>query len=135
MKNVLNDKSSGSFVRSVVFGIIAGYVSLALLLVICAVLLLLADTGDVAIGVAATVILVIAGLVCGLVSAKKLGSKALIIGLLSGLCFYLTVSVVSLLVSGGGVSSLFLIRLLLTTSSAGIGGFLSATKKKTKSFI
>lgn len=135
MKSFVNSKSSGGFIHAVVLGTVMGYITVFVMLAVFALVLMLSDSGDGASGIFATVSLALSGLFCGLTAAKKLGSKALIVGLAAGTLFYISVAVISVAVTKSGFSSLFLVRFLLTAAMSGLGSFLSTVKKKRKNII
>lgn len=64
----------------------------------------------------------------GYISSKLCKSKGLINGVLTGLFIFIIVMLVSLLVSGGSVTLMSFIRLIITLSAASIGGILGVNK-------
>lgn len=135
MKNNVNSKNQGAMIKAVLFGVIAGYIALFFVLIVSSFILLSFQLENNALNIISTAVLAVSGVVCGFVSAKKAGIKILITGLFAGILYYLSVAVVSLLVAGGGISSLFIIRLILTTTMSGLGAFLSVANNKSKSII
>ncbi len=120
---------------SALFGVILGFVCLLLLTVLSAFIISILKLGTDVSGVIAVVLLGLSALVCGYSSAKKLKSRALIIGAAAGCFFYLTVAVISAAVTKSGFSSVFLLRLLICFLSSEVGAFLSTLKRSKNKFI
>lgn len=129
-----NEKNAG-LVPAVCAGIIIGYTVLISALLISAVIMAAAKMTSGAAVTMATVSLAAAGLAAGFASSKKFGSRAVVIGTLTGSVFYLTVAVISLIITGGGLSSLFILRLCLTVAAALAGSILSTVRKSGKNMI
>lgn len=124
-----------SFMLAVLFGIILGFLCLLLLTLIMAFFLsALKLSGNIS-GILAIVILSISAFICGFSAAKKLKSKVLIIGVVAGTLFYLTVAVVSAAVTKNGFTGVFILRLVISFLTAEIGAFLSTVKKSKSKFI
>jgi putative membrane protein (TIGR04086 family) len=135
MKFILSNNAKQSFAISMGIGIAVGYIVLFLMLMLSALLLVLTDMPDGTAVVLSTVSLALAGFLCGLVSSKILGSKALIVGLLSGFVFYVTVALISAVVTKGEFTSLFILRLILATAMSGVGSVVGAFRKSNKHII
>lgn len=134
MDKKYSEKNAG-LVPAVCAGIIIGYTVLISALLISAVIMAAAKLTSGAAVTMATVSLAAAGFVAGFASSKKFGSRAVIIGTLTGSVFYLTVAVISLIITGGGVSSLFVLRMCLTIAAALVGSIFGAVRKSSKNMI
>ncbi len=135
MKYQIGSNGSNKFLLSLLFGIVMGFASLFVILLLFSLITTLADLGDVAISVLSTVAIVISSFICGFLSAKRLGSKALIIGVVSGFVFYITVAIISLITTKDSFSSLFLIRLALSVVMSAVGAIVATQKKSNKNII
>ncbi len=110
---------------SAVFGIAVGFLLLLVLTVLSALLMTAASLSGSTARVFSVIILGISALVCGFASAKKLKSKALIIGAVSGLLMYILIAVISAAVTKEGFTSVFAVRLLISVAASSVGAFLS----------
>ena len=124
-----------SFLMSALFGIILGFASLFVLTLLSALILSLFKVSGNASGIIAVIILGVSSLICGYFAAKKLKSKALIIGAAAGALFYLTVAVISAAVTKSGFTSVFLLRLLICFLTSEVGAFLTTVRRNKSKFI
>ena len=118
-----------SFLMSTLFGVILGFLSLLVLTLVSAFILSVLKVSGSASGIIAVIILGVSSLICGYFAAKKLQSKALIIGAAAGALFYLTVAVISAAITKQGFSSVFLLRILICFLTSEVGAFLSTVKR------
>lgn len=135
MKLLLSENAKGGFLVSMCLGIAVGYITVFAMLAVSALLLTVADLPDGSAVIMSTVCLSVASLVCGLLASKKLGSHALIIGVLSGFVFYASIAVISSIITKGEFTSLFILRLILASAMSGVGSVLGVFKKSDKSVI
>lgn len=130
-----NGEQKKSFLMSAVFGVIIGFIVLFLLTFLSSIIMSAAKINPDSAKVIAVVILGISGLFGGFASAKKLKSKALIIGAVTGLLFYLTVAVISAAVTKSGFTSVFLLRILICFAASEVGAVLSTVKRNKSKYI
>lgn len=130
-----NGEQKKSFLMSAIFGVIIGFAILFLLTLLLSLIMSAAKISPDAAKVIAVVILGVSGLFSGFASAKKLKSRALVIGAVTGLLFYLTVAVISAAVTKSGFTSVFLLRVLICFAASEIGAVLSTVKRNKSKYI
>ncbi len=130
-----NNIDNNGFMMSTLYGIILGFASLLLLTLFSAFVLAALKLSTNISNVIAVVILALSALLCGYSSAKKLKSRALIIGAAAGTLFYLTIAVISAAVTKSGFSSVFLLRMLICFICSETGAFLSTVKRNKSKYI
>lgn len=133
--NKTYSEKNGGFMLSAGVGVLAGYIALFVLLFISAIIMTAAKLTAGAAVIMATVSLCAAGLLAGVVSSKKYGSRVLVMGAVTGLAFYISVALVSVIITRSGLSSLFIWRLILTVAASSIGSVIGALKQSNKKMI
>ena len=83
----------------------------------------------------ATISVASGSMVAAFYAARKNGSKGYLIGLLVGVITFLVVTVISLVVSGGALSSNTLFRFVIIVISSLIGGILGINLHREKKYI
>lgn len=125
-------QNNSSFLKSAGLGVLAGYISSILLMLFFSILMTFIDISTVAVKVISLVILVVSSFVCGFFASKKLQSKALIIGAGSGLAYYLTLAVVSAIITGGGFTKMFFVKFIIAILLSVIGSILASLNQKSE---
>ena len=83
----------------------------------------------------ATISVAVGSMAAAFYTARKFGSKGYLIGLLVGIITFLAVTVISLIVSGGALSTNTLFRFLIIVISSLIGGILGINLQRDKKYI
>lgn len=135
MKLKTESNSLSKLISSLFIGVLMGFLALFLLLMLFSLIVTLADLTLSVASAFSTVAIVISSFICGFFAAKKLGCKALIIGILSGTVFYLLITIVSLIITKSGLSSIFLLRVSLSIFLSIIGSIFGTRRKSNKSII
>ena len=125
-----NDKLVSIFIKGIVIGII---VNLLLLLVFAAVILL-ADIDRAFAQPFSSIALGVGGFVAAFYSAKKIGGKGYLVGLIIGLLSFITVTLIGLIINKNGLTQASLFRFAISFLSSVIGGIIGVNKKN-KSYI
>ena len=133
--NKTYSEKNGGFMLSAGVGVLEGYIALFVLLFISAIIMTAAKLTAGAAVIMATVSLCAAGLFAGVVSSKKYGSRVLVMGTVTGLAFYISVALISVIITRSGLSSLFVWRLILTVAASSIGSVIGALKQSNKKMI
>ena len=134
MINFKNDDKL-SFGKSLIWGTGFSYLITAILVIISALVITFSDVKVSTVLVIATVVISIASTVGGYMAAKIKGSSPLPVGLATGFVFYITIAVISALVTSASFSELFLLRLILCVVLAGVGAVLKTLKRSNKGYI
>lgn len=129
------NNNSGIFFKSAAFGVLAGYISSVLLMLIFSLILTAADMGSSAATVFSLVTLGASSFICGFVASKLLGSRALIISAAAGAAYYLTLAVISAAVTGGGFTKMFFVKLAIALVLSIAGGIVSTFRKSSKTVV
>ena len=122
-------QNNSSFLKSLALGVLAGYISSILLMLVFSILMTVVDISTGAVKIISLVILIVASFICGFFASKKLQSRAVIIGVTSGLAYYLTLAVISAIVTGGGFTKMFFVKLAIAVVLSIIGGIVGTLKK------
>ncbi len=116
-------------------GVLAGYIALFVLLFISAIIMTAAKLTAGAAVIMATVSL-FARQDCSPVSYhQKIRFARPVMGAVTGLAFYISVALVSVIITRSGLSSLFIWRLILTVAASSIGSVIGALKQSNKKMI
>ena len=122
-------QNNSSFLKSLALGVLAGYISSILLMLVFSILVTVVDISTGAVKIISLVILVISSFICGFFASKKLQVKAIIVGFSSGISYYLTLAVISAIITGGGFTKMFFVKLALAVVFSIIGGIVGTLKK------
>ena len=122
-------QNNSSFLKSLALGVLAGYISSILLMLVFSILMTVVDISTGAVKIISLVILVISSFICGFFASKKLQVKAIIVGFSSGISYYLTLAVISAIITGGGFTKMFFVKLALAVVFSIIGGIVGTLKK------
>lgn len=106
------------------WGLVAGLVTVAVGVAVCAWILTLRDWSEDAAVPMATVCLSLGAAVAGYVAARKKRSQGMMAGGLTGLALFLLMVVVSVFVSGTRFTVVTPVRLLLCLCLSALGGIL-----------
>ena len=122
-------QNNSSFLKSLALGVLAGYISSILLMLVFSILMTIVDISTGAVKIISLVILVISSFICGFFASKKLQVKAIIVGFSSGISYYLTLAVISAIITGGGFTKMFFVKLAIAVVFSIIGGIVGTLKK------
>ena len=126
---MLNNDSKFLF-KSAALGVLIGYVSSVLLMLLFAVLMTLVDFDDGIANTFAIITLAISSFFCGFSSSKILKGRAITVGAISGLVFYISLAVVSAIITGGGFTKLFFVKFAISFLLSVIGGIVAGLNQK-----
>ena len=129
------NNNSHLLIKSVAFGMLAGYLIAAVLMSIAALVMTASDIGDGGAKAMSLAALALSSFVCGFVSTKLLGSKAFVSGLTAGMVYYLSLAVISAIVTGGGFTKMFFIKLVIALTMSITAAILATFKKNEKNWI
>lgn len=135
MKYKTESNDLNKIITSIAVGVIIGLIGLFLILMVFSLIVTVADLNLSVASILSTVSIVASSFICGFFAAKKMGCKALIIGALSGVVFYLLITLVSLIITKNGLSSTFILRASLSVVLACVGAIFGTRKKSNKSII
>ena len=135
MNNYLKGDQKTNFAISAVFGIVIGFAVILCLMLLSSFIMASTGVSAGSAKVITVIILCVSALVCGYSSAKRLKSKVLIIGAVSGALFYFTISVISAAVTKSGFTRVFLVRLIISVIAAAVGAFLSTVSGRKNKYI
>ncbi len=116
-------------------GIILGVLINLLLLLIFAAIILVADIDRAFAQPLSSIALGAGGFFAALYSAKKIGGKGYLVGLLIGLCTFIVVTVIGLVINKGGLTQASLFRFIIVLLSSVIGGIIGVNRGKSKKYI
>ena len=122
-------QNNSSFLKSLALGVLAGYISSILLMLVFSIFMTIVDISTGAVKIISLVILVISSFICGFFASKKLQVKAIIVGFSSGISYYLTLAVISAIITGGGFTKMFFVKLAIAVVFSIIGGIVGTLKK------
>lgn len=130
-KNSSQNIKGLTVLKSVILGVVVTF----LIMLILSLLMLWLDFGDTLSVPFATVSVAAGSLAAAFYAARKNGSKGYLIGLLVGIITFLLVTIISLVVSGGVLSSNTLFRFIIIVISSFIGGILGINIRREKKYI
>lgn len=124
MKNYMNEGNS-KLLRSVIFGIAFGFVSMLILTLIFSFVVASAIPSNGTVKIFSSIIIGVSALVCGFSAAKINKRKILLAGTCSGAALYFLIGIVAMIVTKNAFSGTFLIRMLISVVSSAVGSVLS----------
>ena len=125
-----NETRLSRAVRSVLFGTAAAIVSCTVMLAICAFILSIRDMPHTAVVLLSIACTVVGAFVGSFVSARLMKENGLIVGLVTGVLFYLVVLLVNAVIGIAGTGLFSVSRLVIILITAAIGGILGVNAKK-----
>ena len=121
LKN-LNGSSDNNIYKPIIWGIISGLVSIFVVMILIAFVLTKCDLSESVSLTLATLSIAIGTFLGGFVSAKLFKRRGLFVGLITGLLTFILLVIIALSTTNTGISSLFLIRLVIVAVSSSLGG-------------
>lgn len=134
LKNVSSDntdKLGFIFLKGAVLGVI----TTVLLMLAFAALILVLDIDRAYAQVLSTVSIAAGSFAASLYSAKKIGGKGYLVGLLVGIVAFGVLTVISLIVNKGGLTATTLFRLAIVVLASMIGGIIGVNRGRNKKYI
>lgn len=125
------DKLGLIFLKGVIFGLIT---TLLLMLGFSALILAL-DIDRAYAQVLSTVSVATGCFVASLYSAHKIGGRGYLVGLIIGIVTFGVITIISLIVNKGGLTSNTLFRLAIVVLASMIGGIVGVNRGKNKKYI
>lgn len=135
---VLDNKTfslNNDFWRAVLIGTGVGAVVTTLMLFLMAFVLTLRDFSLSSAAVFSCIALGIGGFVGGFAASKKLGSRGMVIGSVTGAALYVLILIASLIVSESGITAFSLIKAVIVIVSAALGGITGVNLEKKKKYV
>ncbi len=121
-----NDKNNS--VKTMLISILIGLGVTFGLLLIFSLLLTIFDLPESVSIILSSVAIIAGAFGCGFSTGYINRKKGLIAGLTSGASFYVIIAIIAVAVTGSGLSTLFLIRLVLSVIFSAIGGIVGLNK-------
>ncbi|MBO4467947.1 MAG: TIGR04086 family membrane protein [Clostridia bacterium] len=122
--------AENSFLKTVVIGALSGFAATVGFIVLFAVVMLLANMDRIYASFFATLSVSAGAFVSAFYVAKRIKMKGVLSGLLTGLCYFIIITAVSLAADGSGFTSNTVFHLIIIILSAAIGGIVGANRKK-----
>lgn len=123
-----NDKLVPIFIKGIVLGVL---VNISLLLIFAAVILL-ADIDRAFAQPLSSIALGVGGFVAAIYTAKKIGGKGYLVGLIIGLLSFVVVTLIGLIINKNGLTKASVFRFIISFLSSVIGGIIGVNKKTQK---
>lgn len=121
-------------IKKFFIGVLLGIVATALLIIIASAVFLVFNISRSFAGAVATVCIAAGALISAFYSARKIGEKGYLTGLITGLFYFLCVTSAALAVNKGGVTSNTLFHLIIIMLASLIGG-ITGVNKSSKKYI
>ncbi len=118
--------------KSIIMGAFFGIAVTAMFVLIFAGVMLLFKIDRAYASVFATISVSAGAFVSAYYCARKIGSKGYLLGILTGLIYFFVVTVISLIITKGEISSNTAFHFVIITLSATVGGIFGVNRKKTK---
>lgn len=129
---MLNNDSKVLF-KAAGLGVLISYVASAVLMLLSSIVMTLVDFGDCAANIFSIVILAVSSLFCGFTASKILKGRGITVGALSGLIYYISLAVISAIMTGGGFTKMFFIKFIISVLLSVIGGIVAGINQKNNS--
>ena len=126
-----NEKLGPIFIKGIILGV---FVNMILLLIFAAIILL-ADIDRALAQPLSSIALGAGGFAAAFYSAKKIGGKGYLIGLLIGICTFVAVTLIGLIINKGGLTVASLFRFIIAFLASVIGGIMGVNRKHNKKYI
>lgn len=123
-----NDKLVPIFIKGIVLGVLVNI----LLLLIFAAVILLADIDRAFAQPLSSIALGVGGFVAAIYTAKKIGGKGYLVGLIIGLLSFVVVTLIGLIINKNGLTNASVFRFIISFLSSVIGGIIGVNKKTQK---
>ncbi|MEE0808895.1 MAG: TIGR04086 family membrane protein [Acutalibacteraceae bacterium] len=123
-----NDKLVPIFIKGIVLGVLVNI----LLLLIFAAVILLADIDRAFAQPLSSIALGVGGFVAAIYTAKKIGGKGYLVGLIIGLLSFVVVTLIGLIINKNGLTKASVFRFIISFLSSVIGGIIGVNKKTQK---
>lgn len=134
----MDDKTflfGNDFWRALLFGAAIGAAGITLLLFGMAFVLTLRDFSLSSTAVFSCVALGLGSAIGGFAASKRLGSRGMLIGAVTGCVLFVLILLASLIVSAGGITVFSLIKAVVVTASAALGGIGGVNIQKQEKYI
>ncbi len=135
MKKDISVQGNSSKLKQYIFGMIIGAIATAVSVLIFSAAILFLELDRIYAPAFATVSLSIGSFFAARFTARRLGERGYIVGLIMGLIFFCTVTLFALVFDGNGGGFTTLFRLIIVMLSSLIGGILGVNKDKNKKYI
>lgn len=122
-------------VRYSAIGIAIGSAAVIVSMLICAFILTLSDFNETVAEPMSNICLCIGAFIGGLFAALLHKSKGMIIGICVGFIMFLIITVVSLIVSGGGITLNTPLRLVIMSILGAVGGIVGVNRSAKRKMI
>ena len=123
-----NDKLVPIFIKGIVLGVLVNI----LLLLIFAAVILLADIDRAFAQPLSSIALGVGGFAAAIYTAKKIGGKGYLVGLIIGLLSFVVVTLIGLIINKNGLTKASVFRFIISFLSSVIGGIIGVNKKTQK---
>ena len=123
----MREKNRLDYIKDIIVSLFGGYVVTFLGIVILAFLLLTFQISENAVDIGILVIYILAGLSAGFIVGKRTGSRRLVWGMISGICYFLVLFLMSLILKQdmNNLGNDLTTTILICVGSGMLGGVLS----------
>ncbi len=121
--------------KAVLKGVIAALIFIAAIVMIAAFIIAKLGAGINYVTYISTTLMGLGSMLGGYVSAKKRSEAGLITGLATGVIVFFIIALISLVVTGGGIGTVFFIRLAICALAAAISGILAVNSSEQQKIV
>ena len=126
--NINDESNSKVFIKSVAVSVVVGIIISLVLTILFSVILTTADFPEYIVGYISTAIIAAGAFFTGMFSAKFYKKRGLITGMISGIIYYLFFTLIAVAVSKDGLTSVFLLRMILVIAFSSFGGIIGINR-------
>lgn len=121
--------------RSLIFGVIAGAIAITATLFLMAFLMTVRDFSVSSAALMSCIAVAIGSLCGGFSAAKRMGSKGMIVGTLTGCVIFILLLIASLIATHTGFTYFSLIKAVIVIISGALGGILGVNMTKKQKYV
>ncbi len=121
--------------KAVLRGVIAALIFIAATVIIAAFIIAKLGSGVNFVTCVSTALMGLGSMLGGYVSAKKRGEAGLITGMATGVTVFFIIALISLTVTGGGIGTVFFIRLAICALAAAISGIFAVNSPERQKIV
>ncbi len=121
--------------KAVLKGVIAALIFIAATVMIAAFIIAKLGAGINYVTYISTTLMGLGSMLGGYVSAKKRSEAGLITGLATGVIVFFIIALISLVVTGGGIGTVFFIRLAICALAAAISGIFAVNSSEQQKIV
>ncbi len=134
-KNQTANTDFAKIAKAVLRGVIAALIFIAATVIIAAFIIAKLGSGVNFVTYVSTALMGLGSMLGGYVSAKKRGEAGLITGTATGVIVFFIIALISLTVTGGGIGTVFFIRLAICALAAAISGIFAVNSSEQQKIV